>query len=284
MHLRWVETDAYDQHSQALNVLHILGWKAEAGVDTTDEAPRRITPPKSFVATARRCYRIISSIHKSIKPPSSTESKTEADAAAADADPKAAATQTTAVPPGRYSRNPDYSLPPLRLPKSSPTFSDDNFIQNWVNLMPPSLRSETFVPPNFVAPATPFDMSVRHENPAAPINESAWQDWASLLGSGYLSNLGVSTADTNDAEGGVDANGGIFNLTSVVPGLGGLGAGPGDSLMGDLWALTNNHGHIGQNGLDGVAGFEGGGEAGTDAATPVQGLPMDEDAPLSLPL
>lgn len=269
---------------QALDVLHILGWKAEAGVDTTDEAPRRIIPPKSFVATARRCYRIISSIHKSIKLASSTESKTEADAVA-EADPMAAATQTTAVPPGRYSRNPDHSLPPLRLPKSSPTYSDDNFIRNWVNLMPPSLRSETFVPPDFVAPATPFDMSVRQENPAAPINDSAWQDWASLLGSGYLSNLGVSTADTDDAEGGVDANGGIFNLTSVVPGLGGLGAGPGDSLMGDLWASTSNdHGHIGQDGLDGMAGLEGGGEAGADATTPVQGLPMDEDAPPSLPL
>jgi hypothetical protein len=229
---------------QALDLLKELGWAAEGGVETADGERRRVVPPKSLVSTARRCYRIISSIDKSIRQPTAIDSDPKIDnfpkVSAKQADPY----RNKPVPPGRYSRKPDHALPPLRLSNTSPTYSDDNFIRNWVNLMPASQRSPTFVPQDFVPPAAPFDMSVRQENPEAGVSDRAWQDWASLLGTGYLSNLGVSGADEPGGIGGLTAESNALNLTAGAGGA--TYSGTSGSMLENIWASTGDDRREGQ--------------------------------------
>lgn len=219
-------------------MLKELGWAAEGGVETADDERRRIIPPKSLVSTARRCYRIVSSIDKSIRQPGPPESDPKIESlpkvSAKQADPY----RNKPVPPGRYSRKPDHALPPLRLSNTSPTYSDDNFIRNWVNLMPASQRSPSFVPNDFVPPAVPFDMSVRQENPEASVSDRAWQDWASLLGTGYLSNLGVSEADEPGGVGGLTVESDSLNLTAGAGGA--TYSGTSGSMLENIWASTGD--------------------------------------------
>lgn len=263
-------------------MLLVLGWKAEGGIETNDEDRRRIHPPKSLLSTARRCYRIISSIDKSIRRPYNNESNPQMDAEHKVTSKQADPYRNMPVPPGRYSRNPDHSLPPLRLSNTSPTYSDDNFIRNWVNLMPPAHRSPTFVPADFTAPVAPFDMSVRQENPEAAVSDKAWQDWASLLGTGYLSNLGVSISDADD-DGGAGAGvggvgGGDLNVTSTAAGSTQIHGGHGSSLLGEnIWAATGDDradGQVSQVGEDGarVEAQDGAVKDGADG----EDLPMDD--------
>lgn len=90
---------------------------------------------------------------------------------------------STLVPPSRYSRKPDPSIPPLRLDRASNPFDDDHFISSWINLMQPASRDEAFVPKDFLAP-TPFDLSHRANNPSAPPNHTqdhSYQNWASYV-------------------------------------------------------------------------------------------------------
>ena len=56
--------------------------------------------------------------------------------------------------------------------------------------MQPSFRDENFVPESFSPPSAPFDLATRtlnQRNHDAAASEPAWQNWASLLGTGYLS-------------------------------------------------------------------------------------------------
>lgn len=206
----------------AYDVLIELGWDAAEGVTAADDPADVRFPPESVQSTARRCYRILHGIDRAIKTPNVVRDSAEEDSTAgggpADERRSSAAksdesTQTartaggSAVPPSRYSRKPDPTIPPLRLngAGSSNAFDDDTFVASWVGLMKPSFRDESVVPAGFQPPATPFDLATRtlnhpamahaadqqSQDTSAQSEAHQWQNWASLLGTGYLSNFGA---------------------------------------------------------------------------------------------
>ena len=195
----------------AYDVLIELGWEAADGVTCSDNPTDVRYPPESVQSTARRCYRILHGIDRAIKTPKIVEDSDDVDDSTAaggsrDRRPSDRSDETvrtaggTAVPPSRYARKPDPSIPPLRLngAGSSNAFDDDTFVASWIGLMQPAFRDESVVPAGFQPPAAPFDLATRTLNhPGVPHREMSasgggetetrWQNWASLLGTGHLS-------------------------------------------------------------------------------------------------
>lgn len=116
---------------KAYDFLIELGWESTEGVTSTEDFKDVRFPPDTVQSTARRCYRILLGIDRAIKSPKEAReveqqyedaTKNGADRARVSLSSKSDdSTKTnrtvggTAVPPSRYSRRPDPTIPPLRL-------------------------------------------------------------------------------------------------------------------------------------------------------------------------
>lgn len=125
--------DATRNLRRAYDFLIELGWESSKGVAVDGSKDDVRFPPESVRSTARRCYRILLGIDRCLKSPKASRevelqqqddealdkgSLRNRDPSVSKSDSSSKTNRTaggTAVPPSRYARRPDPSIPPLRL-------------------------------------------------------------------------------------------------------------------------------------------------------------------------
>ncbi|CED85099.1 Zn(2)-C6 fungal-type DNA-binding domain [Phaffia rhodozyma] len=193
---------SYKSAQQVFTCLQELGWRSSDGFNTNGR--QEVFPPNAVIKTARRCYRILCNIEACIKDPWKKEGsiKDKDDQEKHRHSLTNSASTSDGVAPSRYARNPDLTIPPMRLAGGLPKSDDEAFVASWIGLMKPEIREESYLPEDYEPPHIPFDLSASNQN-ANPNRRmetsSSCQGWSSLLGTGYLSNFGINDFMDNDS-------------------------------------------------------------------------------------